>query len=34
MGMIGGAKEAPKQIGQGGATEPASGAPAGEPPKS
>jgi phage shock protein A len=34
MGMIGGAKETPKQIGQGGATEPASGAPAGESPKS
>jgi phage shock protein A len=34
MGMIGGAKETPKQIGQGNATEPAGGEPAGKPPKS
>jgi len=34
MGMIGGAKETPKQIGQGNATEPADGAPAGKPPQS
>ena len=32
MGMIGGAKETPKQIGQGNAAEPADGAPAGKPP--